>query len=319
MSLLNFQFIEKGMSKYKILWIDDKWEEMDSFKEFCELPKHGMEIVPCKYSVDGTRLFEQHLEEWSGVILDAKVLMDKDAKLDQLKGLTYSLKRIHELSHKREVPYYIFTGQPDTASGTAFAEEHYDHYYEKDHDEDRLIEDIKHNADELADIQIVHKYQVVFDAWAESRHDLLRILKVLETEDWQNNSVLNDIRKIMSDVVELLYNKGFCDIQHNGSNLGQCSKDICQPYKEKVIPIYIQRSIHSLVAITNPGSHRTETDDDVRDSKAPYLLRSLIFEMLNVLYWCRNIKHLEKDQVLAAISIAKKMYDEDREARTSNN
>lgn len=76
------------MSKYKILWIDDKWEEMDSFKDVCELPKHGMEIVPCKYSVDGMRLFEKHLEEWSGVILDAKVLMDKDSKLDQLKGLT---------------------------------------------------------------------------------------------------------------------------------------------------------------------------------------------------------------------------------------
>ena len=68
------------MSKYKILWIDDKWEEMDSFKDVCELPKHGMEIVPCKYSVDGMRLFEKHLEEWSGVILDAKVLMDKDSK-----------------------------------------------------------------------------------------------------------------------------------------------------------------------------------------------------------------------------------------------
>ena len=146
------------MSKYKILWIDDKWEEMDSFKDVCELPKHGMEIVPCKYSVDGMRLFEKHLEEWSGVILDAKVLMDKDSKLDQLKGLTYSLKKIHELSHKREVPYYIFTGQPDTASGTAFAEEHYEHYYEKDHDEEKLIEDIKRNADELGNTQIVHKY-----------------------------------------------------------------------------------------------------------------------------------------------------------------
>lgn len=51
------------MSKYKILWIDDKWEEMDSFKDVCELPKHGMEIVPCKYSVTGMQLFEQHLEE----------------------------------------------------------------------------------------------------------------------------------------------------------------------------------------------------------------------------------------------------------------
>lgn len=307
------------MSKYKILWIDDKWEEMDSFKEVCELPKHGMEIVPCKYSVDGMRLFEQHLEEWSGVILDAKVLMDKDSKLDQLKGLTFSIQKINALSHKRMVPYYIFTGQPDTASGTAFAEEHYDHYYEKDHDEDRLIEDIKRNADNLPDIRIIHKYQVVFDTWPQSRHDLLRILEVLESEDWQNNSVLNDIRKIMSDVVSYLHAKGFCGVQHDGSNLGQCSKDLCLPYKEAIIPIYIQRSIHSLVAITNPGSHRTETDSNVADGKAPYLVRSLIFEMLNVLYWCRNLHNIEREMVLAAIGQAKNKYEQEKEARTNNN
>lgn len=307
------------MSKYKILWIDDKWEEMDSFKDVCELPKHGMEIVPCKYSVDGMRLFEKHLEEWSGVILDAKVLMDKDSKLDQLKGLTYSLKKIHELSHKREVPYYIFTGQPDTTSGTAFAEEHYEHYYEKDHDEEKLIEDIKRNADELGNTQIVHKYQTVFDTWPEVRHDLLRILKVLENEDWQNNSILNDIRKIMTNVVNYFYDKGLCGVQHDGSNLGQCSKDICQPYKEEIIPVYIQRSIHSLVAITNPGSHRTVTDDDVAKGTALYLLRSLIFEMLNVLYWCRKMSHIEKDLVLAAIELAKNRYEQERVARITNN
>lgn len=307
------------MSKYKILWIDDKWEEMDSFKDVCELPKHGMEIVPCKYSVTGMQLFEQHLEEWSGVILDAKVLMDKDAKLDQLKGLTYSLKKIHELSHKREVPYYIFTGQPDTASGSAFAEEHYEHYYEKDHDEEKLIEDIKRNADELEDTQIVHKYQVVFDTWPDATHDLLRILKTLENEDWQNNSILNDIRKIMTDVLKFLYKKGLCDVQCDGSNLAQCSKDIGQPYKELIIPVYIQRSIHSIVAITNPGSHRTVTDDDVAKGKAPYLLRSLIFEMLNVLYWCRKMGNIEKDLALAAIEVAKKNYEEERKARSNNN
>jgi len=303
------------MSKYKILWIDDKWEELDSFKDVCELPKHGMEIIPCKYSVDGMRIFEQHLEEWSGVILDAKVLMDKESTLDQLKGLTYSIGKIHELSHVRKVPYYIFTGQPDTASGTAFAEEHFDHYYEKDHDEDKLIEDIKRNADELENIQIVHKYQRIFDTWPESRHDLLRILKVLDNEDWQNNSVLNDIRKIMSDVMYRLYDKGFCSVHHDGSNLGQCSLALCQSYMEEIIPIYIQRSIHSLVAITNPGSHRTVTDSDVASGKAPYLIRSLIYEMLNVLNWCKNASLVDRNLVFAAIEVAKNQYENKKEAR----
>lgn len=303
------------MSRYKILWIDDKWEELDSFKDVCELPKHGMEIVPCKYSVDGMRLFEQHLEEWSGVILDAKVLMDRNSELDQLKGLAYSIRRIHELSYKRKVPYYIFTGQPDTASGTFFAEEHAEHYYEKDHDEERLIADIKRNADELADIQIYHKYQTIFDSWPESRHDLLRILKVLDNEDWQNNSVLNDIRKITSDIMNRLYKKGFCSVQHDGTNLAQCSIALGKSYMEGIVPVYIQRCIHSLVAITNPGSHRTNTDSDVASGKALYLIRSLVFEMLTVLNWCRHIDSADRNEVLAAIESAKNLYEQRNQGR----
>ena len=306
------------MSKYKILWIDDKWDELESFKDVCELPKHGMEIVPCKYSVDGMRLFEQYLEEWSGVILDAKVLMDKDSKLDQLKGLAYSLRKIHELTHVRKFPYYIFTGQPDTASGTTFAEEHSEHYYEKDHDEDRLIEDIKRNADALVDMQIVHKYQTIFDTWSQSRHDLLRILKAFNNEDWQNNSVLNDIRKIIDDVVILLYNKGYCSVEPNGSNLAQCSRALCEGYMEELIPIYVQRSIHSLVAITNPGSHRTTTDSDVAVGNAPYLIRSLIFEMLNVLYWCNNIPSEERDLIFAKIESARIKYEQKKRNTKQN-
>ena len=272
------------MSKYKILWIDDKWEEMISFKDVCELPENGFEVVTCNNAVDGMRIFERHLEEWSGVILDAKVFKDSESQVDRLDGLTYSIRKIQELSHVRYVPYYIFTGQPDTASGTAFAEEHVDHYYEKDKDEDKLIDNIKENAVKLLDTQIRHKYQVVFETWPESDHDLLRILKILDNEDWKNNSLLNDVRKLMNDVMDRLNERGLCTVEHDGSNLNACSIMLCQPYMETIIPVYIQRSIHTCVAITNPGSHRTKTDSDVKDGRAPYLIRSLIYNMLDILY-----------------------------------
>ena len=298
------------MSKYKILWIDDKWEDMISFKEVCELPENGFEVIACTNAVDGMKIFEKYLEEWSGVILDAKVLMDKDSQIDKLDGLTYSTRKILELSHKRYVPDYIFTGQPDTASGTAFAEEHKQNYYEKDKDESRLIADIKKNAELLFETQIIHRHQVVFDIWPESRHDLIRIMKIMEDEEWQYNSVLNDVRKIMNDVMDRLYECGFCTIKHAGSNLAECSKMLCQPFMEKIIPVYVQRAIHTCVAITNPGSHRTKTDADVKDGKAPYLIRSLIYNMLDILYWCRCIPSKDfKQTAILAIEKAKKDFE----------
>ena len=299
------------MSKYKILWIDDKWEELDSFKDVCELPENGFEVVTCTNAEEGMEVFEAHLEEWSGVILDAKVFKGKGDEVDRLAGLTYSLDRINELKHKRHVPYYIFTGQPDTSSGTAFAEQYEGKYYEKDKDEDKLIADIKKNADEIEETQIIHKYQVVFDNWPESKHELLRILKVIKDEDWQNNSVLNDIRKVMDDVMIRLYNCGYCIVEHTGSNLGECSKMLGSGYMREFIPGYIQRSIHTCVEVTNTGSHRMDTDSFVKFGKAPYLLRSLTYDMLNVLHWCKDLPNKEdRDSTLKRVMEAKEKAEQ---------
>lgn len=283
------------MSKYKILWIDDKWEELDSFKDVCELPENGFEVVTCTNAEEGMEIFEARLEEWSGVILDAKVFKGKGDEVDRLAGLTYSLDKINELKHKRDVPYYIFTGQPDTASGTAFAEQYEGRYYEKDKDEDKLIADIKKNADETANTQIIHRHQVVFDTWPESRSELLRLLKVMETEDWNNNSFFNDIRKVLSDVMFRLYDCGYCSVVHDGSNIGECSKALGSPTMTDIIPVYIQRSLHTCVEVTNPGSHRSECDTAVKKGRAPYLIRSLTFDLLNILYWCKDLPP-EKDR-----------------------
>jgi hypothetical protein len=79
---------------------------------------------------------------------------------------------------------------------------------------------------------------------------------------------------------------------------------------ETIIPIYIQRSIHTCVAVTNPGSHRTKTDSDVKDNKAPYLIRSLIYNMLDVLYWCRCLPPEDlKDMTIMAVKQAYKKYE----------
>ncbi len=282
------------MSKYKVLWIDDKWEQIESFKEVLEI--NGFDVITSTNAVEGMEIFESHLEEWSGVILDAKVLYSPDSQVDTLKGLRYSLDKINELKSKRFVPHYILTGQPDLSSASTFAEMHEGIYYEKDKDEEKLIEDLKRNADSLHETQIIHKYQTVFDTWPESQHDLLRILTVLENEDWQNNSVLNDIRKIMTDVMERCYERGFCLVKNNGSNLAECSRMLGNKYMEPLIPVYVQRSMHSCVEITNPGSHRTETDDSVKSGRAPYLIRSLIYDMLNILYWCRILPPKDENE-----------------------
>lgn len=299
------------MNKYKILWIDDQYELLSELMERCEVI-NGFEITKCRFAKEGMKTFENHLEEWSAVVLDAKVLMESLNEVPNLTGLRYCRDRINELKPRRYVPMFVFTGQPDLISNELF-ENMVDKYYSKGDDDDQLIEDIIFAADQQEETQIIHKHQTVFDAWPESKHDLLRILKVLEKEDWQNNSVLNDIRKIMSDVMFRLNDRGLCTEIHDGSNLNACSRMLCQPYMETIIPVYIQRAIHTCVAVTNPGSHRTKTDLDVKDGRAPYLIRSLIYNMLDILYWCKNLPPKEfKDISLKAVEQAKEQYEKNK-------
>jgi hypothetical protein len=308
------------MSKYKILWIDDKWEELSFFKRVCELPENSFEVVTCTNAEEGMEMFEAHLEEWSGVILDAKVFKGKGNEIDTLAGLTYSLNRINELKYKRYVPAYIFTGQPDLTSGTVFAEQYEGMYYEKDKDEDKLIVDIKRNAEEMENTQIIHKYQKVFDVWSASKLDLLRVLKAIEHEDWLNNTVFNSIRKILSDVMNRLYNCGYCSVKHDGSNLGECSKVLGVPNMSDIIPVYIQRSLHSCVEDTNPGSHRSECDSAVKDGKAPYLIRSMTYDLLNILYWCKDLPPVsDREKTIERVKQSMEEVEKRREENKQKN
>lgn len=302
------------MNKYKILWIDDQYELLSELMERCEVV-NGFEITKCRFAKEGMKTFESHLEEWSAVVLDAKVLMESLNEVPNLSGLRYCRDRINELKPRRYVPMFVFTGQPDLISNEMF-ENMVDKFYSKGDDDDQLIKDIISAADQQEDTQIIHKHQTVFDAWPESKHDLLRILKVLEKEDWQNNSVLNDIRKIMDDVMKKLYDCGFCPVKHNGSNLSACSIEIGKRYMGEIIPVYVQRCIHSLVEVTNPGSHRTDIDSDVASGKAPYLIRTLIYEMLNVLCWGKVLNVIDDPEtVRKAIDIARNKYDKWDEER----
>lgn len=297
------------MSKYKVLWIDDQWEDMISFKERCEEPENDFEMVCVTNSVDGMKIFEAHLEEWAGVILDAKVFVSSKSEADRIKGMQNSIDKINELRSKREVPYYIFTGQPDLISSSYFAEQYEGRFYEKDRDEQKLITAIKQNADKLLNTQIIHKHQAVFDCWPERTDNLLKILKALETESWQDASLFNEIRKMMEDVMERLCKCGYCTIDFRGTNLGECSAMLGKPDVSGIIPVFIQRDIHLCVAVTNDGSHRANTDSDISKNKAPYLIRSLIYSMLDILYWCRFLPDPKlRDSTLLRVKKAQEIF-----------
>ena len=299
------------MKKYKILWIDDQWEELSSFKDLCELV-HDIEVVPCRYAVEGMKLFEAHLQSWSAVVLDAKVLMNADNEVAALTGLQHSVKRIHELSLKRYVPTFILTGQPDLFSNETFSEI-YGKFYEKAKDEEQLIHDIKQAADQLVVTQIRKKYGNILEIWPERESEIINILSTLELGNSKNSTCLNEIRKMLEDVMERISQSGLLLVNYTSTNLAECSRFLGQKWLQVLIPIYIQRSIHSCVEMCNPGSHRTDLEMAIKEGRAPFVLNSTIFELLNILYWCKNLKDLpKKEEVSLMVKGLKAQFEEEK-------
>lgn len=72
---------------YKILWIDDQYEGLSELMERCEVIE-GFEITKCRFAVEGMKEYEKHLEQWSAVVLDAKVGIPEDVQEQSLNAVS---------------------------------------------------------------------------------------------------------------------------------------------------------------------------------------------------------------------------------------
>lgn len=278
------------MRRYNVLWIDDQWDTLDAFITFFE--QEGIDITPFKTSKKGMIEFEKHLYEWDAVILDAKVFDESEDEVASTKGLSKSIHKINELLPKRYIPWFVFTGQPDLQSNELFSDMiGGKDYYRKSVDIERLLHDIKSEADKLPESRVRIKYSNVFEVFESV--ELLSILIGIDGNDDKNSSYFNQMRKILEDLFSILGREGV--FPSDCIKLNQQSRFLCSKEMGKYVPVYIQRSIHSLVEISQDASHRLKTDDDVKSGIAPYLLQSSTMELLNIILWLKDILKLCSD------------------------
>ncbi len=278
-------------SKYHILWIDDEWDSMTSFKKHC-LFEYQMELHPFKTQKEGLDDYARHPDFYEAVILDAKVLDESEQEVAKVSSLQKAVLRIKE--QFSDLPYFISTGQPDLLSDEMF-KAFFPHYYEKSTDDEKLCQDIIRTIEESPIRKIKSKYSYLF-SWLMSPiyEEILSILQIVENDDNTNADTFNKVRKILDWIMTELNAYGLLAIEFNGTNLNECSRFLASNVLQEYVPQYIQRQIHSCCTIANEGSHRKVSDEDVKSGKAPYLIRSTVFELLNILMW---MHYLPSDDV----------------------
>lgn len=280
--------------KYHVIWIDDKYKKYDGF--ITNAAMDGIGIFPFEYGKDGIRALKDNLEYWDGVVLDVKCYYE-EGDLDIADNFYKVKEELVEIKNKYRpsLPYFIYSAQPDILSSSMFlASLNGKKLYEKAVDDDDLISDIISEANQLLENQIRMKY--LANIPFESLHkELTETLAFVEKGITDIPDPIEKCRLTLNWVMDYCYEHGLIPFKHNGSNLGECSSFLGKLEMLKYVPLHVQRSFHSCVEISNNGSHREEVFNVVRSGQAPFLVRSTVFELLNILQWCSTIPQDDAD------------------------
>lgn len=158
-----------------------------------------------------------------------------------------------------------------------------------------MFADIKTIVEVSPYYKIQQKYRDIFSAvksleWEKENSEILWKIIVSAENGKSDPSLLNDMRKLLEgEIFGSFENLDIFPFEQDDFTLNNESTYIS---KNKKIPVFIQRAFHSLSAITNDGSHgrrTTTTSADILSGKAPYLLRSCMFELFNVIIWQNNL------------------------------
>jgi len=289
---------------YNVLWIDDEHETLSGTKGRAK--RNGINLIPYKSLNSGMDELERNYPFYDGVLLDAKFFENED----DVKGTedTFNVHRAKErlLQLKKKFEIFVLTGQAEAYADTTFKKA-FTKIYKKGSDVeiDRLFVDLKSAAAMQEDTQIRHSYKRVFDVCSEkyigelAGQDILNLLKVNDEADIDGH--LNTVRKIIEDLF-LAFNKfNLLPAEFVGPvvALNESSKFLAGKDKDGVLliekgyrhleethlPKQIAFYLRSILSMTQGGSHRSDIDLHTKSLKTPFLLKSVIFQLLDVLVW----------------------------------
>lgn len=276
--------------KINVLWIDDQPNNA-----FIDNANNEGIYIEVRKNVDaGIDELVNSSTSYEAIILDANCISHDDgSKEPDISALGYALRKITE--NKIEIPWFVysgggFSGEESIEITVKAYERAYDDndWYKKPSEKNELFAKINSVVPEFESFKIKNKYSDIF-SWYPNSKELLIILSFLEQGKFNDPSIFNLIRKELDWVMNYSYDCGLLQEPYKGSNLAECSSFLGNKNLQDIVPLHIQRSLHSTSSICNEGSHRLVIDKLVREGKAPYLVSSTTLEFLNILYWLKDM------------------------------
>ena len=176
-------------------------------------------------------------------------------------------------------------------------------------DREALFVNLKKAADSTFLTRVKIKYSDIIEVCQDkyiggtSTEDVISLLQSVERDEISNSSIANVARKVLEDFFMSCHRLKLlpADIE----TMNDQSKFLCRKEMTQIFPIYCQQILYPVVSVCQDGSHRLIIDNDVRSRKAPYLLRSTIFSICNLLIWLKNFIDQAPDNDLITECVSK--------------
>ena len=299
--------------KTQVLWVDDQPKE-DFMNEAFDC---GLDITSATCVSKGVSLLNDKSKAWDAIILDANCkLTDDEQEQPSLKALA---EAIRELVHLRtNIPWFVYTG--GDYEGVEFLkilieERDYDDrlYYEKPKQRYELFDNVKKAVEANSSYIIRQKHSAVCSFYTDA--DLVDLLLKQDNEDFDTDtSIPNRVRQIIEWIMRYFDGRGLLSIPFTGTNIAKCSSSLGEI--PQLVPIHVARSMHFCVEVCNNGSHGDEIIANIAGGEAPYLNKSLILNLLNILQWCPSLKRYEKEELKKKVAQYQQETREKREKRS---
>ena len=301
--------------RLNVLWVDD----MPTENFMNEAYEYDLNITPATSIKSGLALLNDKSKVWDAIILDANSkLTDDDQEQPSLKALK---EAINQLVHMRtNIPWFVYTG------GDYEGVEHLEYmikerayddrlYYEKPKQRFDLFDNIKKAVENNEVYLIRQKFTSVCNFYNDS--DLVELLLEQEKEEFETDTTVpNRIRQIIEWIMRYFDGHGLLLVPFTGTNIADCSRSLGNI--PQIVPIHVARSMHFCVEVCNNGSHADEIAANIVSGDAPYLNRSLILNLLNILHWCPSLQKYEVEELKKKVAQYQQETREKREKRNKN-
>lgn len=298
--------------RLNILWVDDMPTE-DFMNEAYD---YGLDLKAVKCVDSGIKALKEKSNQWDAIILDANCKITEEEQ--EQPSLMALKKAVNELVHMRtEIPWFVYTGgdyEGVEHLKYIIKEREYDDrlFYEKPKQRYELYDKIKEVVADKDVFAIKEKYADVCNFYKDP--DLIALLLRYESDGFETEkNVPHSVRLIIEWIMRYLEGVGLLPISFTGTNIAKCSSSLGEI--PQLVPIHVARSMHFCVEVCNNGSHSDEIISYLVSGEAPYLNKSIMLNLLNILQWCPTLQRYDKEELKKKVKQYQQETREERDKR----